>query len=365
MFLHLAKYYPHLSSEFGIKLACLFTISAFITLSTGCATNGMSSEDEALALEKYVWPAPPEKPRIRYLGSLKSSDSVGGPRKLTFKERLLGKKEEERLALTKPYGVHSDAKGRIYVADTGISGLVVFDLDEKNMSYWGTSGPGALTKPTGVTSDSTGNVYVSDVVGSRIVVFDREGKFINAYGGKEILKSPVGLAYNNNTQKLYVVDSKNHQIFVFDSEGKVDFKIGERGGDLGQFNFPTNIAMDSEGRLFVADTMNFRVQILEQDGTPVKAFGKAGDGRGDFSRLKGISVDSEGHIYTVDAAFNNVQIFNQQGQLLLTLGRSGTEPGGFYLPAGAHVDSNNRLYVADQLNLRIQMFQYLIESESQ
>ncbi|MCU7806474.1 MAG: 6-bladed beta-propeller, partial [Candidatus Thiodiazotropha sp. (ex Semelilucina semeliformis)] len=76
-----------------------------------------------------------------------------------------------------------------------------------------------------------------------------------------------------------------------------------------------------------------------------------------------IGIDSEGHIYTVDAAFNNVQIFNQKGQLMLALGGSGTGPGGFYLPAGAHVDQNNRIFIADQLNLRIQMFEYLGDSD--
>lgn len=362
MNLKLTKYSPCRLDLTSLVLALRIGLMSIIIVISGCASHAPSATTENLTAENFVWPAPPAKPRIRYLGSLKSTESIIGKQKQSLRDWLLGKKEEERLALTKPYGVHSDSKGRVYVADTGISGLVVFDLERKGMTYWGIDGPGALKKPTGVTSDAQGNVYVSDVIDHRVVVYDSEGNYLNALGGSEILISPVGLVFNDKTQQLYVVDSKKHQIVVFNQEGGVDFTIGKRGADHGNFNFPTNIAIDRDGRLYVADTMNFRVQILDEKGSHISSFGKLGDGRGHFSRLKGIGIDREGHIYTVDAAFNNVQIFNQKGQLMLALGKSGTGPGGFYLPAGAHVDENNRIFIADQLNHRIQMFEYLEES---
>ena len=341
----------------------IIVLISIITLVSGCASPGPSSHDLQGQAENYVWPAPPEKARIRYLGSLKSSDSFDSDQGMGLREWFLGKEEEESRALIKPYGVHSDSQGRVYVADTGISGLVVFDLNNETMEFLGTSGPGTLKKPTGVTTDSNGNIYVSDVIDHRVVMYSNEGQFINAFGGSDVLISPVGLIFNDTTQQLYVVDSKRHQVIVFNKNGGVDFTIGERGSENGKFNFPTNIAIDGKGQIYLADTMNFRVQIFDQQGKFLKGFGNLGDGRGQFSRLKGIGVDIEGHIYTIDAAFNNMQIFNQGGQLLLTVGKSGTEPGGFYLPAGAHVDKNNRIFVADQLNQRIQMFEYLVETE--
>jgi DNA-binding beta-propeller fold protein YncE len=356
----------HLNSFFSpkriqIRLIFLTTVSfvTLIFLLTGCASKPKSAENTASAKSDYIWPAPPADPRIRYLGELKSSDSVTGEKKQSLRDWFLGSKEKEKLVLSKPYGVHSDSQGRVFVADTGIAGLVVFDLNNKEMVYWGTTGPGELKKPTGVTTDQEGNVYVSDVIDQRVVKYDNTGQYLTAFGGAELLISPVGLAFNDQTQQLYVVDSKKHQIIVFNTNGEVANTIGDRGSDKGQFNYPTNIAIDQKGRLYVADTMNFRVQILQNDGTHINSFGKLGDGRGQFSRLKGISIDRDGHIYAVDAAFNNVQIFNDNGQLLLSFGKAGTEPGGFYLPAGAHIDRNNKLFIADQLNLRIQMFEYI------
>ena len=325
---------------------------------SGCATS--PQEKEVMKQEQQtVWPAPPEQPRIRYIGELRSLENVAGKEQKSLRDILMGAEEQDRTSLAKPYGVHSDSKGRVYVADTGFAGLIVYDLKKNNVSFWGVTGWGALKKPVGVTSDAQGNVYVSDVTEHRIVVFDSNGNYINAFGGEEILTNPAGLVFNDMTQQLYVVDAHKHQIFVFNQDGGVDFTIGERGSEPGNFNYPTNIAIDANGRLYVADTMNFRIQILEADGTVVNTFGKVGDRLGNLNRLKGIGVDTEGHIYAIDASFNNFQIFNRQGQLMLIVGESGDGPGGFYAPAGAHVDKNNRIFIADQFNNRIQMFEYI------
>jgi len=337
-------------------------VASAMLLVSGCAGEAPVKE-VAQAAQTLVWPAPPEQPRIRYLGSLQSLQDVAGKQQKSLRDILMGKEAVQRASLIKPYGVHSDSKGRVYVADTGISGLVVFDLNQKNVSFWGVSGPGALSKPIGVTSDLQGNVYVSDVSEQRVVVFDHEGRYLKAFGGAEILPSPTGLAYNEFAQRLYVVDTRKHQIIVFDSDGNVDFTIGKKGSEPGNFKYPTNIAVDADGRLYVADTMNFRVQVFEADGSLVRTFGEVGDRPGNFSRLKGIGVDTYGHIYTVDASFNNFQIFDKKGSLLMYVGQSGSGPAGFYLPAGAHVDRNNRIFIADQYNRRIQMFEYLGESQ--
>ncbi|MCP4078457.1 MAG: 6-bladed beta-propeller [Gammaproteobacteria bacterium] len=337
-------------------------------LVSSCAIFSESDEEVAVVEAKpelqSVWPAPPQQARIRYLGSLKSRKG-GSDKKLSFSDVLLGKKQVDDVnILTKPYGVHSNSNGKVFVTDTGKSGLVVFDLKQNSLSYWGKSGPGLLKGPLGVTSDAQGNVYVSDNIDKRVVIFDKDGNYQNAYGGKDVLANPTGLVFIDDSQLLYVVDVKKHQIIVFNTEGEVEFTIGERGNEPGQFNFPTNISQDAKNSLLlVADSMNFRVQVFKADGTFVKTFGKNGNGPGDFSRLKGIGVDTEGHIYAVDAAFNNFQIMNQQGQLLLAVGRASLESDGFYLPAGLHVDRKNHIFVADQHNRRIQMFEFIGEQE--
>jgi sugar lactone lactonase YvrE len=351
----------------GFVMAGLISVLSLTLLVSGCATQTPVKEAKEVEKEQQLeWPAPPEQARIRYIGDLSSLENLSDKEKKSFRDILMGEEDKEgNTALLKPYGVHSDSKGRVFVADTGFAGLVVFNLKNKDVSFWGVTGYGALTKPTGVTSDAMGNVYVSDTSDQRIVVFDTDGNYINAYGGKDILTNPAGLVFNDETGQLYVVDAHRHQIIVFNQQGGIDFTIGERGPEPGQFNFPTNIAIDGSGRLYVSDTMNFRIQILEADGTFVNTFGEVGDRIGNVNRLKGVGVDTEGHIYAVDASYNNFQIFDNEGQLLLIVGGPGfTEPAEFSMPAGVHVDKNNRIFIADTLNRRIQMFEYLGEPDS-
>lgn len=342
------------------RLALLISVMSSLLFVSGCATQA-PVEREVKQDFQTVWPAPPEKARIRYVGDLKALDTK---EESSLRDILMGKDNKPVTGLSKPYAVHSDSKGRVFVADTGIAGLVVFDRNKDNKaSIWGTGGNGAISKATGVTSDELGNVYVSDPLRHRIVVFDSEGNYVNAYGGKAILDSPAGLVFHEQAQRLYVVDSKKHQVIVFDKEGNVDFTIGGLGTARAFFNYPTNIAVDSNGLLYIADSMNFRIQVLEMDGTYVSHFGEVGQRIGDLYRLKGIGVDSDGNIYAVDASFQNFQIFSQQGDLLLYVGAGGKAgPAKFSLPAGMHVDKNNQIFVADQYNQRVQIFEFLGDS---
>ena len=301
---------------FCLRFTVLIGAISIILLVAGCATQ--APVEEVKEVHQTIWPAPPEQARIRYIGDL---TVLNTEKETSIRDILMGEDNKPVSSLSKPYAVHSDSKGRVFVADTGLEGLVVFDLNQsKKASVWGTRGNGALVSPTGVTSDEQGNVYVSDPKNNRIVKFNSDGEFVDAYGGKAILDLPAGLVFNEQTQNLYVVDSKKHQVIVFDKEGNVEFTIGAPGTSQGYFNFPTNIAIDSSGRLYISDSMNFRIQVLEMDGTYVHDFGEVGDRIGDFYRLKGVGVDKQGNIYAVDASFQNFQIFNPEGQLLLYVG---------------------------------------------
>ena len=339
-------------------------LAATLLALAGCAgtTEQAKPEEEPTDL---VWPLPPEQPRIRYLRSLYSSEDVGAGASTSLVSTLLGESQEAVQKMEKPYAVSADSNGRVFVGETALGRVLVFDAANKKFEVWGQSGPGALKQPLGVTVDGQGRVYVSDGIQKRVVVFDQDGKFVLAAGKKGELERPVGIAVDETRDRIYVVDTPRHRIAVFDMAGNLVSTIGERGTEPGQFNFPSNMAIDRSGKLYVVDAMNFRVQILDPDGAPLGAFGKNGDMPGNFVRPKGIGVDQDGHIYVVDAAFNNFQVFNSEGALMLIVGGSGRGPGQFYLPAGAFLDAQGRFYVVDQFNRRVQVFQYLAEPGTQ
>lgn len=303
-----------------------------------------------------VWPLPPEEPRVKFVEILQSSRDVEGPAGLG--KAIFGEDVEE--TFIKPYGVAVDREGRIYVTDIGR--IFVFDKKNRKVEFIGAeSGVGRLRTPIGIAISRDGKLYVTDVASDRVFVYTTKGNFITAFGQKGEFEAPSGLAVDEKRGRLYVADSKKHNVRVYDFGGRLLLTIGERGDAAGQFNFPTNIALDSAGNLHVVDTGNFRVQVFNPEGKFVKTIGQIGDRPGNFSRPKGIAIDSEDHIYVVDSAFQNFQIFDREGQLLLFVGEGGPDSGQFSVPAGIFIDSEDTIYVVDQLNLRVQVFQYLGE----
>ena len=60
-----------------------------------------------------------------------------------------------------------------------------------------------------------------------------------------------------------VCDKNNHRIQVFELSGKFSGMFGIKGGNLGEFNHPTSLAVLSNGQIVVCDAFNHRIQILE------------------------------------------------------------------------------------------------------
>jgi len=303
---------------------------------------------------EYIWPSPPATPKIKWITNWSSRYDFGKPSQ--FMELLIGKERVEQLR--RPNSVITDAAGNIYVADSESHIVFVFDLEKKVLRFLGLRRIGV---PIGLAvNNKNGIIYVSDSQQDKIFGFDKNTDDIKInIGGPGEFKNPSGLVYDEKTERLYVADTQNHAVKVFDKDGRPLFTIGKRGGENGEFNFPSYLAMDKNGILYVVDSFNFRVQMFDSNGNFLKKFGKPGDASGSFARPAGIGVDSDGNIYVVDTSFNNFQVFNNDGNLLLWIGSTGRKPGEFYLPSGMYIDNQDKIYVADTFNQRIQVFQYL------
>lgn len=302
---------------------------------------------------EYVWPLPPDAPRVRYV------KSIWGEKDLARKSDALDILAGEGISndLVKPFGVATDATGKIFVTDTARRVVFVFDEKAAKTSFLGMKEK-PFKMPVCVAVDAAGRIYVADTGYNTVIVLSADDRLIAQYG-KDILNGPSGVAVDNDRRRVYVVSTKSHRIEVFSlDDNRHLFGFGSRGAGQGQFNYPSGIAVGPDGRLFVADSMNFRVQIFSSEGVYEKQVGGMGDAAGHFTRPKGIAVDAEGNIYVTDAAFNNFQMFDSAGRLLLFIGSGGVSmPGEFSLPAGIHVDSKGRIFVADQLNRRVQIFE--------
>jgi DNA-binding beta-propeller fold protein YncE len=332
------------------EICLLLTATAFVALlNAGCSAKWIM--DVKSAQELVQWPPAPGEEKVRYSMMINGFREVG----VSAGSLLFGKGEQK---LMRPVALAKGLDGRIAVADTGCRCVHLYVPTEQQYHKI-TAGEGDLLSPVGVAFDDALRLYVADSVLAKVFVFDALGDYLFSIEktGDGVLKRPTGLAFDSRRKVLYVADTLSHGVHAFDSKGSFLFSFGERGTEKGQFNFPTHIFWSDAGNLYVTDSMNFRVQIFDSSGTFLSLLGRQGDGSGDFAIPKGVASGRDRIIYVVDSLFDTVQLFDERGEFLLAVGGRGTGPGEFWLPSGIFLDDNNgMLYVCDTFNQRVQVF---------
>jgi len=336
--------------------AIILILSVIFLLLGSCVKQAV---EQRKPLPEIVWPQPPEKAKIRFVNAVSRPEDlqIKSTAFRRFVDYFTGKTDMEMIA---PYGVATDSAGRLYVVDTALKTVHVFDVSAEEY-YTFLTKDSSLVSPIDIAiDDKRGYIYVSDSGEKTVKIFKDRGRAFVGEIGKGVFDRPTGLAVNEKTSELLVVDTLNASILRYDLNDN-GFKgiLGGNGSATGGFHFPTNIYVTKDGMILVSDSLNFRVQMFSPEGNFLRMFGSEGDQPGYFSRPRGVASDSDGNIYVVDALFDNVQIFNNQGELLMAFGSHGKGYGEFWLPTGIFIDQNDTIYVSDSYNKRIQIFEYL------
>jgi DNA-binding beta-propeller fold protein YncE len=323
---------------------------------------------------KLVWPLPPRVARIRYITQMVGERDLLGvkQKKASWLEKAAGisMQDQERPHVRKPYGVAVDSKGLVYVGDSALHKVFVFDLENKKLTYRGDKPPAQFSVIIGLAIDDKDRLFVSDAVLHQITAFDAKGGFLSVFGENELMR-PAGIAVDNELRRLYVADVKGARLAIFDLDTYKFIRYinsqaptpEEPHGFLGT---PTNLVVDPDGLVYVVDTIPNRVEVFDTEGNYVRGFGEQGNTPGTFARPKGIAVDSDGHIYVADDEFNNFQIFTPEGKPLMAVGSFGQQPGQFTLLTALVFDKNNRLFATDGGALpRVEVFQYITDAQAE
>lgn len=340
--------------------AALYILGFALLFCTGCSRP--YGELFPALKTPLVWPEPPDRPRIRFVGTISTENDL--KKEVSWSEGLgeliFGRKDIG--VLLNPYAVVIDEQDNMFIVDTAGGVIHVFGLNTRQYyQFSALKKDQTLIMPVALTIVDN-SIYVVDSVLHKICVFGRNGKYKFSFGSEQ-LKRPSGIAYDVEKQKIYISDTAAHTINVFNKDGDFKFNIGARGLDPGLFNFPTHLWVDKSGQLYVSDTLNYRIQIFSNDGIFLNMFGKHGNRPGNFAHPSGIATDSFGHIYVMDRQYENVQIFDNNGRILMALGKEGNELGEFWLPAGLYIDSRDRIYIADSFNKRLQIFELIEGAE--
>lgn len=216
----------------------------------------------------------------------------------------------------KPTGLGVGPAGRVYVADTHYSRVVIFEPDGTYVTAFGTegTGPGQFIMPTDVAVSATGEVYVAEYGGNdRISKFSPDWKYLFSFGGLEAgpaqLQRPQALHLDADGS-LWVADACNHRICHFGSDGALLGTFGHNGSGPGELRFPYGLDRLSDGTFVVCEYGNNRVQRFAPDGRSLGTWGRAGRGKGELAYPWSLAVGPADRIWILDSGNNRVQVID-------------------------------------------------------
>ena len=278
--------------------------------------------------------------------------------------------------------------GRIYVADTGNSRIVVFDRRGDYLFQFGGFGvgkpmpggtfswePGLLNYPTDVAIDANGDLYVADFRNDQIEVFDADGDFLRVFpdrmhsvgkgasgqDGTGIAVTSLALADG----RVYATDT--YQVMVFETDGRLVAQFGRPGRGANGLDHPNGIAVSSDS-LVVSDSNNNRVVGLTTGGRRLWTLGahSASDLPTDglvaqedsrtapFEVPRGLAPWRAGDLIIADAMASRLVRVSSAGRLVGFYGQFGSAPGELSFPTDVDA-AEGRLLITEKGGNRVQV----------
>lgn len=175
----------------------------------------------------------------------------------------------------------------------------------------------------GVGFDSKGHVYVSHrgEKTPKLTVWNPDGTFLRVFPGpKGNRPHYVKIDWENN-DIVWWMDSGDDCIYKMDQDGNILLILGKpgiSGDDHRMFSGVTDIGWDSEGFLYVTDgdKENRRVLKYDDKGDFMKRWGSKGQELGQFDYPHAIFVDSKDRVFVCDRNNYRVQVFDKNGNQL-------------------------------------------------
>ena len=169
----------------------------------------------------------------------------------------------------------------------------------------------------------------------------------------DALQGLYGIAVNKKGE-MVVTDNRVHCVYVFDKDGNCVRKIGSRGKNPGEFQYPDGVSYLNDNEVLIADYDNNRIQQVDiQTGTAVNSFGECGAGKGELKNPYDVCLDDKERIVVTEWGNNRIQLMSKEGESIFTFGDSGPEK--LYGPTSC-LPYKNRFFVSDSGNHCIKVF---------
>ncbi|MBN1345287.1 MAG: hypothetical protein JXQ73_21520 [Phycisphaerae bacterium] len=214
-------------------------------------------------------------------------------------------------------------------------------------------------KPTGLTVDTKGRVFVADTHYYRVMVFDRDGKKLGDFGsqgrGDGQFELPTDVAIDREGFVYVSEYGGNDRISKYTPDWKFVASFGGPDSGPAALSRPSGLLFDENDDLWVADACNHRICRFDRSGKLLSTFGSLGDKAGQLSYPYDIDLLSDGTLLVCEYGNNRLQRFDRSGRSLGTWGTAGRKLGQLAYPWGVAVGQDRKVYVVDSGNSRIQI----------
>lgn len=244
--------------------------------------------------------------------------------------------------LVTPSQIATDAMGNVYVADSGLSHVLIFAAGSSASATPIGIGNG-LTAPTGVAVDGTGNLYIADGGAGTVVEVPFVGNALYPQGQFTLvskLGSNLKLAVDG-LGHLYVADPANGRIVELNNIGGAQGSFGQAEVFLTSgFKNPSYVAVDSSNNLYAIDGANL---FAVSGGAPTALINN-------LSNATALAVDPSGAVY-ISSAGGTIRIPYVSGAL--DVADEAAIAAAVTNPTAIALDNMGHVYLADGTALNI------------
>lgn len=257
-----------------------------------------------------------------------------------------------------PRAISIDPSGRVYVVDKSAR-IQRFSPEGILEADWSMP-ERAAGKPVGIHAAGDGRLFVADTHYHRVIVYDADGRELARFGregtGDGEFQLPTDVALDGSG-RIYVSEySGNDRITRWTSDFKFDRVICNREPLDGlPLNRPSAIDIDADQSLWVADACNHRILRLDLEGRLISAWGTMGREPGQLRYPYDLQCLPDGSILVCEFANNRLQWFASDGESLRIWGHEGRKLGDLWAPWGVDLGPDGRIYVLDSRNDRVQI----------
>ena len=210
--------------------------------------------------------------------------------------------------MKKPIGICVSADhNRVFVTQFSLNAVYAYKLDGTFVRCVGEEGDdeGEFNEPYGVDVDEDCYVYVCDRLNDRVQVFSKRLKYLSQITHRD-MESPVDVKVINDV--VFVLDEGVRCVKIFTTQGRLMSQIISSAFG-GRILDPYAFDIDLRGWIYISDCKRNCIQVFDVKGNYKYEIGRKGDRMGQFRYPTGVAIENNSLITTCERYEDQIQVF--------------------------------------------------------